>query len=207
MNKNQKGFSVIEIVLVFILIILVGITGWYVWSQNKETIGNKAKEQTRSGAQGTNNPTSVTPAIDKSYLVIKEKTVQFELTDKIKDAYYHVSKDGFIYLSLRRYDSMKGFEGCTAKGGPQDDGNGLAALTYAKPGDDNSGSPYTEAELEGMVSLGGNKIDDTYYWFEPNSQAPCFDVEDLNEEDRSVQLMYEAQDNLLTQGKTLTKAN
>jgi type II secretory pathway pseudopilin PulG len=37
MNKNQKGFSVVEILLILVIIGILSGTGWYVYNSNKKT--------------------------------------------------------------------------------------------------------------------------------------------------------------------------
>ncbi len=46
MNKNQKGFSVVEILIGAVVIGLIGATGWYVWQ-------NQQKNNTKSNASET----------------------------------------------------------------------------------------------------------------------------------------------------------
>jgi hypothetical protein len=198
MLKNQRGFSAVEVILILIIVGLLGGVGYYVWSSNEKTKTTLDRAEQSSSVD-------VEQKSSKKYLVIKEKGVKFELTDKIKDAYYHISKDGYVYLSLHRYDNVKGFEGCTAKGGSDNDGSGLAALNNAKVGDDNIGSPFTKKELDDVIEDRGVKINDTYYWFESNSQAPCFDFDMFPERDPKVQEMYGLRGEIVTSGKTITE--
>jgi type II secretory pathway pseudopilin PulG len=67
MKKNQKGFSLVEVLLVLIFITLIGFIGWYVMDRNKTT--NKAN----------NNVTSaVKPAPDNSkYKTFSHKELSF----------------------------------------------------------------------------------------------------------------------------------
>jgi type II secretory pathway pseudopilin PulG len=37
MNKNQKGFSLVEVFLIIIIVTILGGTGWYVYNSNKKT--------------------------------------------------------------------------------------------------------------------------------------------------------------------------
>jgi predicted negative regulator of RcsB-dependent stress response len=37
MSKNQKGFSAIEGLLIFIIVGIIAGVGWYVWDSNKKT--------------------------------------------------------------------------------------------------------------------------------------------------------------------------
>ena len=73
MNKiyrNQKGFGIVPILLILILVAIVGFTGYYVYNNNKKTDKNT-----------TNQETSKTTTEDKNagYLVINEWNVRVKL--------------------------------------------------------------------------------------------------------------------------------
>jgi uncharacterized protein (UPF0333 family) len=196
MKKNQKGFGAVEFLLLLMLVVMVSFAGWYVWNSNKKA------DTSLTSADKSSNTTAVAPIAAKKYLVIKEKGIKIELTDQIKDTYYKVSNQGYIYLSLHRYDNMKGFESCAAEGG--ESGSGLAALSSAKVGDDNRGEPYTLADLNNAIDGRGAKIGDTYYWLEsPN--APCWDPDAIPESDQRVQDYFTLKNALSGQGKTIVK--
>ncbi|MBI2009382.1 hypothetical protein HYS84_03140 [Candidatus Saccharibacteria bacterium] len=197
MKRSAKGFTMVEVLLALIFITLVSFVGWYVWKSTKET------KTSLSNSGGSDN-ISTAPAKEKKYLEVKEDGVKFELTDKIEDAYYYYNQDAGAYISLKRYDNVQGFEGCTAKGGTDSEGSGLAHLSSAKVGDDNFGSQFTEAELADRVESRGKKIGETYYWLESNSQAPCWDFDNIPEDDKRVQEMIKFRSELVGQGKTIT---
>ena len=44
MKKNEKGFSVVEILIVLVVVSLIGGAGWYVY-QNKNKANTQATEQ------------------------------------------------------------------------------------------------------------------------------------------------------------------
>lgn len=166
MTKGQKGFSAVEGLLILIIVVLVGTVGWYVGSSTKEA------NDTLNNATATSTSTPSKTSVSPSYLVIKEKGIKFKLSNQIKDAYYHVSSDGYIYLSLHRFDSMKGAEGCAAT----DDGLGILALVSGKVGAEDvnlpSGGMWTQKELD---DSGMTKVGDTYYGF-MRGNGPCWDV-------------------------------
>jgi Tfp pilus assembly protein PilV len=49
MIKNEKGFSVVEVLLIVVIVGLVGFVGWYVWHSKNNT----SKSQTDSTSNGT----------------------------------------------------------------------------------------------------------------------------------------------------------
>lgn len=56
MKINQKGFSVVEVLIVFIVLGLIGGAGWYVWKKNNDTkpANTQNSEQNK---QTSNGPT------------------------------------------------------------------------------------------------------------------------------------------------------
>lgn len=183
MKKDQKGFTLVEGIIVLAVILLIGGVGYYMYArQNSDaaqtTESAKTNQQTTDKKEAGNST--------QKYLDIPEAGVRLALTDSTKDAYYTVSEEGNIYLSIHYFDKLKGFEGCTsdAMNGKQ----GIAALDHAKVGDDRFGSPWTQAGLEEFPN---SKISDTYYWI-AGSQAACWDHETLPQNDPHVQKAQQA---------------
>jgi Tfp pilus assembly protein PilV len=58
MNKNQKGFSVIEVVLLLVIIGVLGFVGWFVWSRRSKPQTVTTNTQPAQSLQTT--PTSAT---------------------------------------------------------------------------------------------------------------------------------------------------
>jgi Tfp pilus assembly protein PilV len=52
MDKNQKGFSVVEILIIVVVLGLIGFGGWYVWNRNstKKSEGTKTTQQAEAPA-------------------------------------------------------------------------------------------------------------------------------------------------------------
>ena len=190
---GQKGFTLVEGLLIIIALSLVVGVGYYVYSATKEA----NKNLTTSPAQATKSK-AVLPK--KQYLEIKELGIKFELSEKNKDAYYYF-KNETPFLSVRYFDNIQGFEGCTASGG-DGSGGGIAAIGYAKPGDDHFGTPWTE---EGLTEWGGVKIDSTYYWITPNSQDRCFDQRTISEDNEHVEKISDYKKAFTDKQSTLTK--
>jgi len=60
---DQRGFSVIEAVLIVVIIAIVGFVGWYVWSMNKDSSETKTNSSTsQTSSESSENP----PAVDNS---------------------------------------------------------------------------------------------------------------------------------------------
>lgn len=170
---HQKGFTLVEGLLVVLIVAALGAGGWYMYS--------------RSQSNDTASTTSVQQkpkASAKAYLAIPEAGIRLPLTEAIKDAYYSVRSEGdnkYIHLSTRYFDNLKGFEACrsNATSGEQ----GLAVVDSAKVGDDHFGGPWTQADLEAFPNT---KIGDMYYWI-TGAQAVCWNPDAFSESDPSVQ--------------------
>ncbi len=55
MNKNQKGFSVFEVLIVIIILSLLGCSGWYVVHRNGKTTSSSNQENTVAPTTSTDN--------------------------------------------------------------------------------------------------------------------------------------------------------
>jgi type II secretory pathway pseudopilin PulG len=223
---NKKGFSVVEIILIIVIVGIIGGVGWYVWQSRAKNDSTAAADYAEcvktKGAkllltvpekcvvngqsftkptQGTAKTTPTPTKVQKQYLEIKELGIKFELTDNLKDAYYFVNKDGGVYVSVHHFDGLSGFEGCTAAGS-SNIGGGLAAVYYVKVGDEHFGTPWTQEELN---KTGAVKIDDKYFMFEPNSQAPCWDANKFTTSDSNVKLFQKLKAEIMGRQKTITR--
>jgi hypothetical protein len=56
MYRNQKGFSSIEIIIVFIVLGFVGLAGWYVWHKNQVHEAPKTNSSEEDHKQQKSNP-------------------------------------------------------------------------------------------------------------------------------------------------------
>lgn len=118
--KNQKGFTVIEVLLVLILLSIVGFSGYYVYHTQKSSSTKPAISTTASSTSAGKDTTSTqttTPSDSTQYLVIKEWGVKIPLSDAIKDAVYAYSVEygaesaGLSTKTLAAYG-----DGCEAGG-------------------------------------------------------------------------------------------
>lgn len=56
MSKNQKGFSVVECILILIIVGIVGFVGWYVWQSRSKTNSIYSKVASTSSSQVNSQP-------------------------------------------------------------------------------------------------------------------------------------------------------
>lgn len=112
--KNQKGFTVVEGLLIFAIVAVIGFAGWFVYSSQKKT--NDTLNKTAQGqgeAQKAIPKTTITPLKDQTkYLEIKEWGVEIPLSADVEDAYYTYktiksdSYDSVAYLGTKSLTAM-----------------------------------------------------------------------------------------------------
>lgn len=158
MSKNQKGFSAIEGLLIFIIVAIIAGVGWYVWDSNKKTndILNNAEKSSGSVARPTTNKKET--KIETQYLVVKEWGIKMPLSSAIADVYYVVStssqtngQPNTMWLGLKSLDD----KGCAAANANTGGAYPLGALLKVSPDETDpvSGTPYKQLNPEG-VTLG-----------------------------------------------------
>ncbi len=160
---NQKGFGILEILLLSILLIILIFFGWWVWKQKGQ---NKPAESANQPQQSQPKKEAEKPAekqqeVAKKYLEIKEFSVKLELDAATDDAYY-VMKDGYAYISL---NSLKNTDQCAA------DKTGIVAVGQYNKTDMNE---QTGKTYEAQITSGGSGavVSNKAYLIE-RSQAYC----------------------------------
>jgi Tfp pilus assembly protein PilE len=68
LNKDDKGFGGVELLLVIVIVVLLGVVGWYVYKNHNKT--TTAKASTASQAKIANNSPSLTPTITPANPVV-----------------------------------------------------------------------------------------------------------------------------------------
>jgi hypothetical protein len=156
---NSQGFSLVEGLLVVIALCLVIGVGTYVYNSHNKDQGAATSAQNNAHKSAEANQT------DKKYLKIPELGIKFELTDKLKNAYY-AKVDNYYYLSVRELD-----DSCPAGGSMG--GLGILGIVTGKAGEVNDTvidkTLWTESELQ---QTGFKKVGDRYYGF-MHGNVPC----------------------------------
>lgn len=125
MKANQKGFSVVEILVVIVVVGLLGAVGWLVYDRQRdktepvvtktETVVTKTETQKNST---DNAPTKDTSVSEDSYLTIKEWGVRFKLNADAKGSYYKLRQEGqYVYADVfnSNFDALKNKNGVQCK--------------------------------------------------------------------------------------------
>lgn len=153
MNVHQKGFSVVEILVVIVIVGLLGAVGWLVYDrQNSKTKNSDEVVYTSRQKQEVAKTDDVKQS---NFFEIEELGVKFELPNKLAGLYYTMGNDNkTAYFSL---DELKGTD-CAA------DQISQVALTR-----------YTDADFENdpVVSKGNARKIGNYYYYSLGGQSAC----------------------------------
>lgn len=101
--KNQKGFSLVEGLLVIIALAIVGGVGYYVYHTQQET------SKTVDTAKTTNQSTATASTEAKDYLVLKEVGMKMDKTG-MPGVYYKVGKNQTPINDIPGFSEVMTFE-------------------------------------------------------------------------------------------------
>lgn len=187
MNKNEKGFSVVEGLLTVVVIGLTGFVGWYVWH-------NRATKPVNSPAANTPPAKTTTTAPVKTvdpnagYLVIKEWGVKLPLNNGLSLSYS--IKDKAATIRSAELDKLSGTN-CTANSVIVERGKATERVTPE------SGEGSTFLETYNSTTLNTTNPDNIraikakvgdYYFVAPGyASASCIDIPYENPEGKAKQ--------------------
>lgn len=101
MKKNQKGFSVVEILIIIVVVGLIGTVGWLVYDRQKtKTPDSQPDTQTSIEQKGTAD-TQPTQKADpnEGYLVVKEWGLRFKTPTGLTDVRYTIHDDTVAFFA------------------------------------------------------------------------------------------------------------
>jgi len=162
--SKQSGFAFVEILLIFIILGIVGFTGWYVWhsKQNANKSYNSSSASSQEKAKPSSKKKSPAPP-PQQYLVIKEWGVKIPLTTSIEKARYTISNtsapEEIVYLLDTTFDNTKNANGKSCAGTYDP---GMFAIARVKKADINQ-VPEVEGEQSGLLANGESKVMPGYY--------------------------------------------
>lgn len=141
---DQKGFSTIEILTVIILFLALGVTGLFVYRQNR------TKPSTIAPTSPT-TPVTETPVV--SYLIINEWGVKLPLSENIKDAYYVTSAGGSKDKDGKPNNLLVGLRSLDSKGCEATNTNAFSSIFRALPSEKDSATnkPIKDAYPDGKL--------------------------------------------------------
>ncbi len=103
MRKNKKGFGVVEIILIIVVIGLIVAASWLFLDSRKSSTGDK-ETNTGNSQQTTNNDEAKTPEGTKpdpnaGYLVLKDWGLRFKIPSGLSDVQYRIYGDRVIFFA------------------------------------------------------------------------------------------------------------
>ncbi len=182
--KNQKGFSIVIVLLCILVVSFIGFAGYYVWNTQQD---KKEKEvATVAGAQeqapAVKEESQPTPTAQdaQKYLEIKEWGVKIPLTQTISDAAYNFdsfnNSAGLYKVSYAQY-CPSGYGGYIGRF--KDANDPLFARDTVGPG-----------TFDALVAR-SVKINEYYYYY-ISPQSMCGDPNNLDGWDQKSQEMTQA---------------
>lgn len=132
MNQKQKGFAVLESLLILIIIAIISGTGWYAWQTKSQA--DKTLSQANQTSQNSPVPVILNTGTSKesndklSYLDISCYKVKMALPGSISDLYYYYPLDcpGPGAFGVKSLDSVPG---CKPSVGERNVITGVATLS------------------------------------------------------------------------------
>jgi hypothetical protein len=156
-SKNQRGFAILEALLLLVVVGMITGTGWYAFHTKHQTDQILARSEKTS--QATPSASNNTVATQK-YLTIKEWGVKVKLSSNDSGAYYKVSDQSptdsagaptQLTVYSTETDSLKGPAGTTCKGE-------YIAYLLRLPSDDSQWSdPLTQGYYPNPIQIGSHK--------------------------------------------------
>lgn len=165
MKKNEKGFSVVEILIVLVVVGLIGGTGWYVWQPKHKTTENN--KSTTNSTPATEQKATDNPEVksEVNYLTIKEWGVKISLRDTDKVSYAYTSQPNGSYYGSS-YDSTIDVELKAGQEPPAGCSSKVGALLRSK-------DKPQPTDVNGHPSISNFKQIGSYYYFVPGGDPAC----------------------------------
>jgi prepilin-type N-terminal cleavage/methylation domain-containing protein len=100
MKANQKGFSVVEILIVTVIIGLLGAVGWLVYDrQNNKTPETSNTQASTTQKEETPKQETKKPDPNEGYLVVKEWGLRFKIPSGLTDVKYTIHGDTVSFFA------------------------------------------------------------------------------------------------------------
>jgi hypothetical protein len=140
MKNNHKGFAVLQIILLLVVVGIIGGTGWYVWHSSSQANKNLDNATNASDSAPPIKTKKISASsIPQKYLDIKEWGVKIPLSADDTNAYYTYDSTASLGVTLydgvsifdSSFDQLKNSKGISCK----DPGYPLFAISRAKTGD------------------------------------------------------------------------
>lgn len=167
MKKLQSGFTVVEGLLILVIVGLLGGTGWYVWSSNKQV--NKNLDSATNTSQSSPTAKKASPVSQQDF-VIKEWGVHAKILTPLTLEYRMT--DGNIAADFSSKELDASADSCVDGGY-----GGFIVREKANEdhhaGDDGAPTGQTAAEYAKTLKPGDYGHVGDYYFFYTAPQGAC----------------------------------
>lgn len=166
MNKNQKGFALIESLLIILILAVVGFGGYYVWNTQHDK--TKAANSPKSSTPASTSPSSTSP----SYFTIKEWGVRAPFSASLTPEYSISNQSGSTWAYFSSKELNLSDSNCTTNGGYGGIINRIAAGQQIMGPTGESSNQTIEAAISSGVIKDYSHVGNFYYYYE-HPQAAC----------------------------------
>ena len=165
-KNNQKGFSVVEVVIVLVVVGVLGTIGWFVYSRNSKVkpAASTASDTTQASTNSASNSSS-----DAGYLNVTELGVKVKLNEDTKDLTYFVNKNDIEILSSKTLAEQEPL--CAANHNNSSGVNGVGSISYFTDPNATDLSP-SGTDKNSVVYPDAVKVNGKYYYITTN-QSGC----------------------------------
>ena len=151
MKANQKGFGIVEIIIVLVVISLLGVLGWVIYNRQKDGTSEVSNTQQK---EETPKPETMKPDPNEGYLVVKEWGLRFKSPSGLTDIKYTIHGDTASFFAKPTGSSVQ----YRADYDKFEDGNSRYALGNLYR------STSSTKPFSGDMTREGKEIGDYYYY-------------------------------------------
>lgn len=101
MKTYQKGFSLVEILVVIVVVGLIGVVGWRIYDMQNNTTPQPTTTQPITQQEVKK------PSLNEEYLIVKEWGLQFRIPDDLTDVRYVINDDTAAFFAKPADSAVK----------------------------------------------------------------------------------------------------
>lgn len=148
MKADQKGFSVVELLIVIIVVGLVGGAGWYVWQSKNKNIGQPATTTNTKPVEASTNSSTGSLTNGMKLELVSTNSLEIDLRDKnnqshsykVKSALYFMNESDIVFNYSRLIGNLD-------DGGWLIDGEKASELPFVKEAEERDVTPIMGMSL------------------------------------------------------------
>jgi hypothetical protein len=210
MSKNQKGFSAVEGLLIFIIVAIIAGVGWYVWDSNKKTNDILSSADKSSNVKlKASQPKDKSEQTDETanWLLFKASNGKYSI--KIPDGWNLVSLDGGSSPYALKSENINYKQGIPATVGPSKDKEVVVAVFVMGSPTFTGHEPNGPKAKEYKTKSGFQVTQYKYYYADEGTGVPKGSTEyeySVQDGAKKLQIVYIAEPNTPDQLTYIEKA-